>query len=417
MRAFLEDTESRRLNIQGYSGPLNPKTLHLGEGSSALEVAVLTADEKPSAGELKKAWSKRAGGRASPVLLVAITDDSACLCGPGEPDPPVRTDIDLAVAERICRAALGEPDHHAARAFLARALQSLDTALVGVRNEGLFATHHLARNVPQRADWPEAVTRSRGTLHLRDTALLTGLGFEVQRASPVCLTLRQDQTKVAIGVVLQPGTDPNSANPHFGATSPVTHALAMAERENLPYVVIVAGGCLRLYVTNPTLGPGRRGRAETYLEIQLELLSEETVGYLALLFGAESLRAEGAVRRLLEESNDYAANVGARLRERVYRDVVPTLASGIVDAIDGDGRIDTLRTAYEATLTLLFRVLFIAYAEDCQLLPYQSNEQYRRRSLKLKARELSRAQNTDGYAWDSEPTYWNELRGVVRRHR
>ena len=40
-------------------------------------------------------------------------------------------------------------------------------------------------------------------------------------------------------------------------------------------------------------------------------------------------------------------------------------------------------------LTVLFRLLFIAYAEDCDLLPYRTNEAYRHRSLKQKAQELA----------------------------
>ena len=40
-------------------------------------------------------------------------------------------------------------------------------------------------------------------------------------------------------------------------------------------------------------------------------------------------------------------------------------------------------------LLVLFRLLFIAYAEDKDLLPYRTNERYRDRSLKKKAREMA----------------------------
>ena len=39
-------------------------------------------------------------------------------------------------------------------------------------------------------------------------------------------------------------------------------------------------------------------------------------------------------------------------------------------------------------LTILFRLLFVAYAEDKGLLPYRSNEDYRSRSLNQRARKL-----------------------------
>ena len=59
-------------------------------------------------------------------------------------------------------------------------------------------------------------------------------------------------------------------------------------------------------------------------------------------------------------------------------------------------------------LTALFRLLFIAYAEDRDLLPYRSNEAYRRRSLKQKAQELA-----DGVASEMPiaegSSHWQEV--------
>ena len=57
-------------------------------------------------------------------------------------------------------------------------------------------------------------------------------------------------------------------------------------------------------------------------------------------------------------------------------------------AIDQPQQAD-LGLTYEMALTVLFRLLFIAYAEDCDLLPYRFNDAYRRRSLKQKAQELA----------------------------
>jgi hypothetical protein len=77
------------------------------------------------------------------VLLVALQSDEAALCGPSGDDPPVRTGIDRGQAERLCRAALDQPDRHTALAFLAQALPSLDIPVPALRNEGLFALHAL----------------------------------------------------------------------------------------------------------------------------------------------------------------------------------------------------------------------------------------------------------------------------------
>ena len=59
-------------------------------------------------------------------------------------------------------------------------------------------------------------------------------------------------------------------------------------------------------------------------------------------------------------------------------------------------------------LLILFRLLFIAYAEDRELLPYKSNEAYRRRSLKNKAIELSNAASK-GELISSGEHHWKEI--------
>jgi hypothetical protein len=53
---------------------------------------------------------------------VALYGEQAALCGPAGDDPPVRLGVDRGQAERLCRAAVDQPDRHAALAFLAQAL-------------------------------------------------------------------------------------------------------------------------------------------------------------------------------------------------------------------------------------------------------------------------------------------------------
>ena len=90
---------------------------------------------------LLKAWKERRDGRSAPVLTVALRDGRAWLCGPSGESLPVYADKDAAAIERLCAAALKQPDRHAALLFLGQALPSLDTAAPGLRNEGLFALH------------------------------------------------------------------------------------------------------------------------------------------------------------------------------------------------------------------------------------------------------------------------------------
>ena len=67
-------------------------------------------------------------------------------------------------------------------------------------------------------------------------------------------------------------------------------------------------------------------RTETYAEVRLDLVAQEQAGYVWLLFSADSLRRAGTVAQLLERSVDYAADLGARLRDRIDNEVIPPLA-------------------------------------------------------------------------------------------
>ena len=165
--------------------------------------------------------------------------------------------------------------------------------------------------------------------------------------------------------------------------SPVSYALAQADRENLDYVVVVAGATLRLYPAKPGVGTGRRGRSETFVEVNLDLLQEDASGYLWLLLSAPALSAGGTVEEILARSEDYAADLGSRLRDRVYREVIPSLSRAVVSAMSPENpNEEDLQEAYQAALRILYRLLFVAYAEDRDLLPLHTSRSYREHSLK-----------------------------------
>ena len=128
----------------------------------------------------------------------------------------------------------------------------------------------------------------------------------------------------------------------FMGNSPVSLALAKADADRLPFVVITRGAQIRIYAADKRIvGVGRKGRTETFLEANLALLPTESAGYLPLLFGAEALLPDGTFEQVLERSKNYASDLSKRLRERVYTDVVPSLATAIARrsalAADADG--------------------------------------------------------------------------------
>lgn len=369
---------------------LQPVGLFLGNGQHAAEVAVARSIVVPSRMALLDSWKARRSGRAAPVLLVVLHPGGAALCGASGEEPPTSPRLDAGQVERLCREILDQPDRHAALRFLAQALPSLETALPGLNNEGLLALHELEHGAPGRTDWTEAEQKAQGAVGKRGRSLISALGFEIERLDNLTDLLRSRNGRAALAVMLHESESPEAGTARFNNLSPVSYALTKADAENLAWVILVQGNRLRLYSTAVEAGVGRRGRTETYVGCQPSLLSDGHLAYLWLLFSAEAMAPLGSLREILANSHRFAGDLAERLRERIYGEVVPVLAQGVAAArkLDRPGPEELERT-FEMALTVLFRLLFIAYAEDRDLLPYRFNEAYRRRSLKQKAQELA----------------------------
>ncbi len=328
---FLADLELRPFKLEGSRG-LEPVGLALGKGRAALEVAVTRCSGQPAKAAMRMAWKNRHGGRAIPLLLVTLYGDKAGLCGPGGDEPPVYLDLDPGQVERLCLAALAEPDRHAAARFLRSVVPEIESSLPGLRNEGLFATHELSHGVPVRRDWGTAHQKAQPLLTRRGRDLLEGLGYQVEEIAGQASVLRVSQTRVAVAIFLDQHEASDVASARFGGISPISYALAKADAENLPYVFVNHGSALRVYPTAAGVGTGRRGRTETFIEIHLDLLPADKAAYLWLLFSGSALAKGGTFADILNTSSDYAAELGKNLRNRVYNFVVPDLAMAIVEA-------------------------------------------------------------------------------------
>jgi hypothetical protein len=411
--SFLADRELRPLNLPEGHG-LQPVGLALGNGANALEVAVTESTVAPTATTLRAVWKARLAGRASPLLVVVLYDGKAALCGPAGDHPPAFVGLDPGKAERICRAALDEPDRHSALRFLHSAIPEVETSLSGIRNEGLFATHELQSGVPRRSDWAEAAHKGQDCLRLRGQPLIQRLGFTLEPLPGPSYILRAAETKVALAVFLERNESPEMSNSRFSNLSAVSYALAKADAENLNYVIVSTGSAIRLYPVRAGVGVGRRGRTETFVEIHIDLISNEQAGYLWLLFSSDALRRGGTIEEILDSSARYAVSLGTRLRDRVYADVVPQLAQAILEARNlKSPSAEKLAETYQMALVLLFRLLFVAYAEDKELLPYKTNDLYKARSLKQKARELIEILNSKT-PFGQDTAHWEEVDRLFR---
>ena len=414
---FLADLDLRPLPLADSSEiAFDPIGFTFGEGPNPLEVVVVQSERRPTATNLRAAWTKRSAGRASPILIVALHADrtKVSICGPvvlpQTKKLPVYHDLEAEKAERICQSALEKPDRHAALSLLQETLPEVSEKILGVLNQGLLATHALEQVVVERRDqWQGAVRRGKPLRRGRKRSLMQKLGFNIERRTGNLWALSAGDEALAIAVFLNQGENVNSRSERFGNRTPVEAALARADNESLPYVVAATDDALRLYPAETGIGVGQRGRTETFVQLLPDLLADDEIGYLWLLFSAEALKANGSFSEVLADSRQYATDLGTRLRKRIYEDVIPGLAESIAESrgmIAADR--EALDFTYQMALTVLFRLLFIAYAEDKGLLPYRTNDEYESYSLNLRAHRLLERERKRT-PFDDASLMWNRV--------
>jgi len=403
-----------------FPAALVPAGVFVQDAPSGLEVTLVHARRKPTAADLRDGWSKRRAGRASPVLLVALyptaEGERVSLCGPVGDPPTVYHNLEVSQVERLAEVALSEPSHHAATRFLLAAVSELDSPFPGLRNVGLLATQELRVGVPCRPDWLSANRRAAGLLGRRGRRLVEGLGFRVETLSTNAQMLTINDRKHAVAVFCDDDEPFEAPSGRFDSTSPVSRALALADQERVDWVILTRSSEIRLYAARPDTGVGRKGRAETFVELNLSLVPAEFAGYLHLLFSAEALSDNGSLEQILEKSADYVAALAVRLRERVYHETVPSLARAVADRLSSSSASSGLTEAdlagaYEQVMVILFRLLFVAYAEDKDLLPYRSNGRYAYHSLSRKARLLAEDRHKGLIDYDAGATdLWDDVK-------
>ncbi|MBI2797435.1 MAG: hypothetical protein HYX65_12110 [Gemmatimonadetes bacterium] len=410
---FLASRPDARPLSDTVPGGLTADALFLGHGTQPVEVAHFTATARPGIAVLRQLHDQRRGRRATQVVVVVTfgAGGSRAAFGTtfGDEWTAAASDLESSQLERVVTAALDAPDRHAAQAVLRDKLGKLSQRIPGLRNAGLFATHELETGVPARGDWSSACSTALPLLTLRGAALLERLGFAVETLPGPGAVLRARDSDVAVAIFLERADEIEPTNVKFDGLSPVSWALAKADQKNLDFVIVTAGSVVRVYPVKPGIGTGRRGRTETFVELDLTLLTRESAGYLPLLASPEALLQSGSFGQILESSRRFAAALGARLRERVYREVMPALCDAIVRArrLRAPSR-ERLQETFEMALLVLFRLLFVAYAEDKELLPYNTSETYREHSLKHLAQRLARDRATS-VSYGAVDALWSEV--------
>ena len=182
---------------------------------------------------------------------------------------------------------------------------------------------------------------------------------------------------------------------------------------NLRWGILANGAVWRLYDQKT------RPRATAYYETNLETLldsdDEEGLRTFHMLFRRSSfVRRPGAAATFLEEAlaegRRYEQRVAESLAEVVFDKVFPSLAQALVDA---SGR--PMPEVRQAALILLYRLLFVLYAEDRGLLPV-NDSRYDDYGLRKRVRDdiADRMATGDTFS-DTAASYWNHLVELFRQ--
>lgn len=349
-----------------------------------IEVAVA---EQPRERNLRARWRERVGGTGTPYLLIADQPGEGGLVvalGPSSPDAPIRLLSAEALAEILERGA--QLSSLEAVRHVAGEIDRLDrTGIAGLKLKGLLTIHTLDVRLREDSNRWDAASALVAEVTSSDDwrAVLTQLGYRVERRPHRGWLARHSGRPIA---VIHPKADPGGfARLDADGRPPEGILVGDCRSDGAPYGLLVHRGRFRLF------DAGAEGSTAEWLDVDAELLHENDRPFLALL--SPPYLAEGGLVGLQTEARAFGAGLRKRLDTTIRQDALPALATGVdrwtaqegIDAGDDAVRLELER----ASMTLLFRLLFILYAESSGFLP-MDNHTYRQVSLSALVDEAAR---------------------------
>jgi hypothetical protein len=163
----------------------------------------------------------------------------------------------------------------------------------------------------------------------------------------------------------------NNSNPSYQIDTYIRHT-------GLDWGMLTNGRLWRLYHTSSSL------RLNQYYEVDLPALLDagdlEDFLYFFAFFRREAFQVGPlGLDHILQSSTDYARQISDNLKDQVFT-ALRHIAQGFLDHPNNQFQTDsqTLKLLYDNSLIVLYRLLFIFYAEARDLLPLKSNSLYRR---------------------------------------
>ncbi len=181
----------------------------------------------------------------------------------------------------------------------------------------------------------------------------------------------------------------------------------------LPWGVLTNGRRWRLYHRDTAQ------KQEIFYEIDLfELVASGDPAafvYFSAFFGRAAFD-DGELRlaAMLRASGDYARQISESIKAQVF-DALRHVAQGLLDYPANRLGADpaTLKQVYDASLIVLYRLLFILYAEARELLPLRASQSYRAGySLAALTRDIAQQLTAGGVTLPSSSRSWARLRDL-----
>ena len=342
---------------------------------AGIEVAAAAA--LPESG-FRRTWKERHHG-AAPLLLVTDEAGEGVLVtlGPGDGDGPVRR-VDAGALEQLLRRISSMPRLEAVRE-LAADLERLDQAgIPGLRLRDLLTMHTLdGRLRKDSARWSAAEAAVKPIPTGADwRGLLGALGYQIDRRPLRGHVLRSGGRPVA---VVHPKAEPTEfAKLDPDGRPPEGALLNDCVTEGVGYGLLASGGRVRLF--DFTGAPGTTSR---YIDLDAAVMRPADRPLLALLSPAYLLPG-GGFADLVAEAAAFGAALRKRLDERIRQGAFPALARGLegwarASGMDVSDEVQ-LAELERAALTLVFRLLFLLFAESSRYLP-MDNRAYEQSSI------------------------------------
>ena len=320
---------------------------------------------------------------------------------------PLRKDTDYEKARAIFRKHNITVDTLMAHAGLANIVKDMESSSASFTNRGLFSTYYLEermfkeivrkkRNLGREAGPILDVLRT----HSGDVVpMLNALGYNLEKTDNGYALLIDGNT-VSMAVV----TDRVELDVKYGDSIPSMQAVA--ELTGHEWVMLTNGRIWRMYSSKV------QSASTNYFEVDLEKADDAKDGriqYFVAIFSAKSMRMKDRTSHLDEihiGSIAYASELEEDMRDKIFNgEMFTMLVRGVLDH-DGSrvyGRHE-LANAKKTAIRILYRLLFILYAESRYLLPIDHHE-YKKVSM------LSIRDNLESFQNDSEShSCWKNLK-------